>query len=221
MGKSPTHSPYEEMKDTPWITQARQISDVGGKGVLDNYNKVNVFDDVTRASLDARNNETYKRAFDDMERNYTNIMNKYNANNYNQFGTLNATAPSFVTDSYKRDFQRQMDDMAYNKAAHYDELMDNELRRRYNTLDMYDKLYQYGQVPYDLDLKNWNIRNTNKDIDFENRKIAYSTGGGGFSGALGGGLSGAMSGFMTTGNPWGALAGGVLGAAGGAMGGRM
>ena len=157
MGKTPQHDPYEEMKDTPWITQARQIADVGGRGVLDNYNKVNVFDAETRRELDRRNNETYQRAFDDMERNYTNIMNKYNAKNYNQFGTLNATAPSFVTDSYKRDFQRQMDDMSYNKAAHYDELMDNELRRRYNTLDMYDKLYQYGQVPYDLDLKNWNI----------------------------------------------------------------
>ena len=218
MGKSPTHDPYEEMKDTPWITQARQIADVGGRGVLDNYNKVNVFDDSTRASLDARNNETYKRAFDDMERNYTNIMNKYNAKNYNQFGTLNATAPSFVTDSYKRDFQRQMDDMAYNKAAHYDELMDNELRRRYNTLDMYDKLYQYGQTPYDLDLKNWNIRNTNKDIDFENQKMASR---GGFLGALTGGQRGAMSGYLTTGNKYGAMTGGALGLLGGALGGRM
>lgn len=218
MGKSPKHKPYEEMKDTPWITQARQIADIGGKGVLDNYNKVNVFDNATRRELDRRNNETYNRAFDNMEREYTNIMNKYNAKNYNQFGTLNATAPSFVTDSYKRDFQRQMDDMAYNKAAHYDELMDNELRRRYNTLDMYDKLYQYGQIPYDLDLKNWNIRNTNKDIDFENHKMASRSG---FAGALGGGLSGAMGGFLTTGSPWGALAGGALGAAGGAMGGRM
>ena len=218
MGKSPKHEHYEEMKDTPWITQARQIADIGGQGVLDNYNKVNVFDNATRRELDRRNNETYNRAFDNMEREYTNIMNKYNAKNYNQFGTLNATAPSFVTDSYKRDFQRQMDDMAYNKAAHYDELMDNELRRRYNTLDMYDKLYQYGQTPYELDLRNWNIRNTNKDIDFENQKIGSR---GGFSGALSGGLSGAMSGFLTTGNPWGALAGGALGAAGGAMGGRM
>lgn len=218
MGKSPSHDPYEEMKDTPWITQARQIADIGGQGVLDNYNKVNVFDRATRRELDRRNNETYNRTFDNMEREYTNIMNKYNANNYNQFGTLNATAPSFVTDSYKRDFQRQMDDMAYNKAAHYDELMDNELRRRYNTLDMYDKLYQYGQIPYDLDLKNWNIRNTNKDIDYENQKMASRSG---FAGALSGGLSGAMGGYLSTGNPWGALAGGTLGTAGGYVGGRM
>ena len=51
---------FEEFKDTPWITQGRQIADIGGQGVLDNYNKVNVFDEGTQASLDARNNAIYK-----------------------------------------------------------------------------------------------------------------------------------------------------------------
>ena len=168
MGKNKVrHEPYEEMKDTPWITQGREIADIGGKGILDNYNKVNVFSPETQKSLEARNNAIYKRAFDNMERAYTDTMNKYNAANYNQFGTLNATPAAYRTDQYRRDFQRQMDDLAYNQAVNYDTLMDNELQRRYNTLDMYNTLYGYGQTPYQQDIANWNTRNTNKDLAYQ------------------------------------------------------
>ena len=147
MGDTPKHERYEEMQDTPWITQARDIADRGGKGILENYNKVNVFDDATKRSLEARNNQIYKRAFDNMEREYTNTMNKYNAANYNQFGTLNATPAAYRTDMYNLDAQRRLDDLAYNQAMNYDNLMDAELKRRYETLNMFNDLYQYGQVP--------------------------------------------------------------------------
>lgn len=218
-GKKKSSVPqYEEFKDTPWITQGRQIADIGGQGVLDNYNKVNVFDEGTQASLDARNNAIYQRAFNDMERNYTDIMNKYNAKNYNQFGTLNATAPSYVTDQYRRDFQREMDDLAYNKAVNYENLINNELQRRYNTLDMYHNLYQYGVTPHNVDLANWNTRNTNKDIASAaiNANNANSSVFGNLLSALGTAtVSGLGSGFgKTAGNNWankltGSPAGGI------------
>lgn len=169
MGKStPQHSGYVKMEDTPWIAQGREIADIGGKGILENYNKVNVFSPETQASLEARNNAIYNRAFDDASRMYKDTMNKYNAANYGQFGTLNATAPAYRTDEYQRQFQRQLDDLAYNKAVNYENLINNELQRRYNTLNMYGGLYQYGQTPYELDLKNWNIENTNRDIAYQN-----------------------------------------------------
>lgn len=164
-GSSKTYVPqYEQFEDTPWIKQGREIADIGGKGILNNYNKVNTFDEATKASLEARNNDIYKRAFDDMEKAYTDTMNKYNAKNYNQFGTLNATAPAYITDNYQRDFQRQMDDLAYNKAINYDKLINNELQRRYNTLDMFGNMYGYGQTPHSVDIANWNTTNTNKDL---------------------------------------------------------
>ena len=218
-GKSKTvdRPQYEKFKDTPWITQAREIADLGGKGVLSNYNKVNVFDEDTKASLNARNNAIYKRAFDNMERAYTDTMNKYNARNYGQFGTLNATAPSYITDQYQRDYQRQMDDLAYNKAANYENLINNELQRRYNTLDMFSNMYGYGQIPHNVDIANWNTENTNKDIAYANQVARLGSGGGGWQGALTGGLQGATSGFLATGNPWGALGGGIAGAVGGYM----
>lgn len=168
MGDTPEHAPYEEMKDTPWITQGRDIADKGGKGILENYNKVNVFDDATNRSLEARNNQIYKRAFDNMEREYTNTMNKYNAKNYNQFGTLNATPAAYRTDMYNLDAQRRLDDLAYNQAVNYDNLKDKEIQRRYNTLNMFGNMYQYGQTPYQQDVMNWNTRNTNKDIAYQN-----------------------------------------------------
>ena len=155
---------YEKFEDTPWIKQGREIADIGGKGILENYGKVNVFDEPTQASLEARNNTVYQRAFDDASRMYKDTMNKYNAANYNQFGTLNATAPAYRTDEYQRQFQRQLDDLAYNKAVNYENLINNELQRRYNTLDMFGNMYGYGQTPHQVDRANWNTSNTNKDL---------------------------------------------------------
>lgn len=222
MGKNaPQHSHYEELKDTPWITQGRQIADAGGRGILDNYNSVNVFDPQTKASIEARNNATFKRAFDDMSRNYKDIMNKYNSANYNQFGTLNATAPSYTVDQYRKDFQRQMNDYSYDKAANYDELFDKELNRRYNTLDMFNSMYEFGETPYKLDLMNWNIRNTNKDVDYENAYNSYKSNNGfNWKGAISGAGQGALMGSKA--GPWGALAGGLAGGvSGGFSGGNM
>ena len=215
MGDTPKHPGYEEMKDTPWITQGREIADIGGKGVLENYNKVNVFDEPTQASLEARNNAIYNRAFGDMERAYTDTMNKYNAANYGQFGTLNATAPAYRTDEYQRQFQRQLDDLAYNKAVNYENLINNELQRRYNTLNMFNDLYQYGVTPHNVDLGNWNIRNTNKDVQYQNAVANYMNSGGGLLGAIQGAAQGASAGSAF--GPWGTAIGGIVGGVGGYM----
>ena len=221
MSKStPQHEGYKKMKDTAWIKQGRKISDAGGKGILSNYNNVNVFDQGTRDSLEARNNAIYQRAFNDMNQNYNKIMNEYAARNYNRFGSLNNTPSSYVIDQYQKDFQRQMNDASYNKAVNYENLVNNELQRRYNTLNMFRDMYGYGQNVYNHDKMNWNVENTNRDIAYQNAMANYQSGGG-LGGALGGAISGAGTAFMTTGNPLAALAGGVAGGAMGAMGGKM
>lgn len=174
---------YEKFKDTPWIKQGRQIANIGGQGILDNYNNVNVFNEGTRKSIDKLNEDVYNRAFGDMERQYMNTMNKYNAANYGRFGTLNATAPYYITDQYQRDFQRQMNDLAYNKAVNYEDLVDKELQRRYKTLDMFHNLYQYGNTPHSIDIANWNTTNTNKDM-LGNALRSQQANGGGFGNIL-------------------------------------
>lgn len=174
MSKStPQHPGYKKMKDTAWIKQGRKIADAGGRGILDNYNNVNVFDQATRDSLEARNNAVYQRAFNDMNRNYNDIMNSYAARNYNRFGSLSSTPSSEIIDNYNRDFQRQMNDASYNKAMNYENLINNELNRRYKTLDMFGNMYGYGETPYKQDVSNWNIENTNRDIDYKNAMANY------------------------------------------------
>lgn len=216
---SPKHPGYKKMKDTPWITQGRQIADAGGKGILSNYNNVNVFDQATKDSLEARNNAIYQRAFNDMSKNYNDIMNSYAARNYNRFGSLNNTPAAYTTDEYQKDFQRQMNDATYNKAVNYENLINNELNRRYNTLNMFQQLYGYGETPYQQDVANWNIENTNRDIAYKNAMVDYASNrsllGNIGTGAMTGASTGAMFG------PWGALAGGIIGGGVGALGGRM
>lgn len=213
--KIPKHEEYEELKDTPYITSLRDLSQRGYEGYRDNYSKVNVFSPETQRSLDDYTNAVYQRAEGDFDRQYRDTMKRMANRNYGQFGTLNATPALYRTDMENLAQQRKLADMAYNKALYRESLVDNELRRRYNTLDMYNQMLGKGQIPYELDLKNWEIRNKNKDVRFGNAEIDANAGGGPL-GILKGAIQGGAQGFLSTGDPWGALAGagagGFLGA---------
>jgi hypothetical protein len=169
MGKqAPQHPGYEELKDSPWIEQGRDIAQHGGEGILDNYNRVNVFDERQRTSMEKLNEDAYRRAFDELNRGYREGMNKYASANYNRFGSLNATPSSYIADEFNRQYSRDMSNLAYNKAINYENLVNQELARRYNTLNMYQGLYNMGQIPYQQDVQNWQIRNKNRDVAYQN-----------------------------------------------------
>lgn len=172
--KAPSRPEYEQMQDTPYITNLRDLSQRGYEGYKDNYNKVNVFSPETQRSLDDYTNAVYQRAEGDFDRQYRDTMKSMANRNYGQFGTLNATPALYRTDMENLAQQRKLADMAYNKALYRESLVDNELRRRYNTLDMYNKMLEKGQTPYELDLQNWKIRNQNKDIQFQNAIANYN-----------------------------------------------
>lgn len=208
--KIPHHEEYEELKDTPYITSLRDLSQRGYEGYRDNYNKVNVFSPETQRSLDDYTNAVYQRAEGDFDRQYRDTMKRMANRNYGQFGTLNATPALYRTDMANLEQQRKLADMSYNKALYRESLVDNELRRRYNTLNMYNEMLEKGKTPYELDLKNWEIRNKNKDVRFGNAEIDANAGGG-FKGALKGAIQGGAKGFLATGNPFGALAGAAAG----------
>ena len=83
---------------------------------------------------------------------------------------------------------------------------------------MFSNMYQYGQTPYMLDIANWNTRNTNKDIAYQNAMTDYQLNkNNGLGGILSNAIQGGITGFATTGNPWGAVAGAGAGAIGGMM----
>lgn len=159
---------YEEMKDTSWITGLRQIGDTGNEGILDNYNKVNVFDELTQRELEGRVNSIYNRALGDFERDYRNTMQKTLARDYGRFGTTGATPSLYNRDMYNLQQQRKLADMEYNKANTYDQFINSELQRRYNTMNMFGTMSSMGQVPYQQDLMNWQVRNMNKDRRYLN-----------------------------------------------------
>ena len=207
--KLPQKPMYEELADTPWITQGRDLSDKGYQGIVDNYNKVNVFDQDTQRNLDAQTNAIYNRAEQDYQRQYRDTMLKLQNANYGQFGTTNATPALYRTDMANLEAQRHLADSAYNKALYREQLINNELQRRYNTLNMFNEMYNRGEIPYQLDLQNWQIRNLNKDRQFQNAEIKANAGGG-LTGAIKGAVSGGAQGFAI-GGPIGAIVGAIAG----------
>lgn len=168
-GSAPKHKGYEEQKDTPWITRNRELNTLAYDGLPSMYENINVFDDKTRAGLDARNDAIYNRAQSDFERMYNQTMGNTLARDYNRFGTTGATPSLYARDLYNLQQQRELADLAYNKAMNYENMVNQELNRRYNTLGAYSNLFNTtGQTTQGFDDANWQIRNKNRDIEYAN-----------------------------------------------------
>lgn len=160
---------YEEQQDTDWITRNRQLNEKTYKNVNDNLDRVNVFDDATKQSLQNYADSIYNRALSDFDRSYTQTMNKTLARDYNRFGTTGASTSLLNRDNYNLQQQRKLADLAYDKALYNEDLINNELQRRYNTLNTnYNYFTNSGKTIQDFDNANWQIRNMNKDVQYLN-----------------------------------------------------
>lgn len=218
--KKAVNLPYYDMQeDSDYIANARKLSNVGAEGVLNNINRVNVFDDKTRAGLDAYNDDIYNRSYSDFNKQYKNIINNANARDYNRFGTTGATPSLYNRDQTNLQAQQALADLSYNKALNRESLTNNELQRRYNTINAYDNLYGKGEISQALDDRNYQTAQFNKDRAYQNQvnqKNAKNNSWAsliGLGGNVGGAIASALTGipiFSELGNQLGQQVGGAL-----------
>ena len=135
-GKSKPKLPmYQEMKDTPWISRNRELNTTTYNNLNRDLNNVNVFDDAIKQQLNSVVDDWYNRSLSDFDRSYNQSMAKTLARDYNRFGTTGATTSLLTRDNDNLVAQRKLADLASNRSDRYDQLINNELARRYNWLD--------------------------------------------------------------------------------------
>lgn len=171
----PKHPMYEELADTPWITRNRNLNDKTWKNLNRDWNSVNVMDDAIRGQLNSVVDDWYNRSKSDFERSYNQTMNKQLARDYNRFGTTGGTSSLLTRDNYNLMKQRELADLASNRSDRYNNLINQELQRRYNWLNQNYKGWQdSGQTTQAMDVANWQIRNLNKDQAYKNQIQEYN-----------------------------------------------
>ena len=107
--------------------------------------QIDVFNEQTQADINSRLGSIYNRAKSDLDIDYRDTMGKTMAENYGRFGTVGSTPSLYREDMANRTAQRKLADLAYNKAENYENDVDRELQRRYNTMNMYKGLYTYSR----------------------------------------------------------------------------
>lgn len=204
-------------EDTTFVKQARGLSEIGGNKLFGLHDKLNVFSEPTQQSLQARVNDMYRKAELDYQRQYRQAANKMNQANYRRFGTLNATPAAYASNLQEIQNQDHLAKMAQQKAMSYDQVLNNELQRRYNTFNMYKSLYGLGETPLQLELQNWQIARENADREYANQLAGASSGTN--WGQLAGTALGAVAGSFipVVGTAAGSAIGGALGGAAGSM----
>lgn len=208
---------YEEFKDTPFITQNRELQNTAYQNMntaLDNYQQFYNNPNVQQSVIDAYNNV----AWNDLNRNYQQAMNRNAAREYNRFGTNASSSGLYNTDSLQRNYNDQASRIASNTAQYRDSLINNEINRRLGNAQVYNTLWnQAGETAYAHDKINQNVRWLNQDRKWEN-DVAKNNTKGSLGSTISGAVSGAAQGFLSGGGPWGALAGAVAGGAAGYFG---
>lgn len=198
---------YEELADTPWITRNRNLNTKTWENLNRDWNNTNVFDDNVRQQLNAYNDDIYNRAKSDFDRDYSQTMNKYMARDYNRLGTTGGGQSLLTRDNYNLAKQRELADLNYNKAINYENMINQELNRRYKWLDQnYNAFSSSGNTAQNMDVANWMIRNKNLDRQYQqdiqdyNNSWAHLIGQGlGTVGQLAGAYSGGPVGYALAG----------------------
>ena len=169
-GKSKPKVPmYQTMKDTPWITRNRDLNTNAYDNLSRDLNNVNVFDDATKQQLNSVVDDWYNRSVSDFDRAYNNTMRRTLARDYNRFGTTGASNSLLSRDYNNLMSQRALADLASNRSDRYDQLINNELARRYKWLDTNNELFNTtGNIVQTNDLRNWAIQNQNRDRQYAN-----------------------------------------------------
>lgn len=160
---------YQTMKDTPWITRNRDLNTNAYDNLSRDLNNVNVFDDATKQQLNSVVDDWYNRSVSDFDRAYNNTMRRTLARDYNRFGTTGASNSLLSRDYNNLMSQRALADLASNRSDRYDQLINNELARRYKWLDTnYNYFTNSGKITQENDLRNWLIQQQNKDRQYMN-----------------------------------------------------
>ena len=169
-GKSKPKVPtYQTMKDTPWITRNRDLNTNAYDNLSRDLNNVNVFDDATKQQLNSVVDDWYNRSVSDFDRAYNDTMRRTLARDYNRFGTTGASNSLLSRDYNNLMSQRALADLASNRSDRYDQLINNELARRYKWLDTNNELFNTtGNIVQTNDLRNWAIQNQNRDRQYAN-----------------------------------------------------
>lgn len=213
MAKTVDRPLYDEFKDTPYITQSRDLQNQAygyTTNLLDNFNSF-INPEQYQAVADA-----YTQAqWNDLNRNYQQAVNQNAARERNRLGTYGASSSLYNTNTMQNYYNDLASRVAAQTASQYNNLINNEYNRRLKTLSTnYDLWNNTGNINYTHDKNNWQIRNENKDRQWANDVDAKNNN---FWNTFARMNKGAVEGFsegMKTGNIWGGIAGAVAGTIG-------
>ena len=209
--KTPKLPLYDEFADTPWITRNRELN----TQAYDLYSQG--LEDLGRQNQDyyeGQASRAMQSAWNDYARNYQKAVNQNLARNYGRTGSTASTSGGYVTDSLQRQYNDQAARLASQQAQLQDQFINSALQRDLARLGQYSNAFNTsGQTTQAVDKFNYDIRQQNKDRQWQNDVLREKNKTDWFKVALDaaqGGFTGGMEG-LKSGNPFAALGGAIGG----------
>lgn len=198
---------YDEFEDTPWISRNRELN----RDTYDWYRQgLEELGQPSEQLYDTIVGRATQSMWDDYNRNYQKAVNQNIARNYGRTGTTQSTAAGYLADNLQRQYNDSAARISGQANQMYNQLLNSNLQR-VNLLG--NAFNTSGQTTQAVDKANYDIRQQNKDRQWQNDilreksktdwiKIMSDAGAAGYKAGLEG---------MKSGNPWVALGGAIGG----------
>lgn len=216
MSKTVKRPMYEEYADTPYITRNRELNTTSYDNLLSALDDVNKFSYTDYDSYSPLTDAYYNYQMDKLNRDYQSTVNQNVQKQQQRLGTTGSSSGLYTTDTANRYYNNLASAVSSNTAQIANQLMSNELNRRYSNAELYNSLFnQTGKTTEAVDQQNWNIRNLNKERQWLNDVDENNNTGWNAVANIGKGVVQGFSEGMKSGNILGGVAGGILGGIGG------
>ena len=159
---------YDNQKRSDYVNQAQGLSNIGGNWLTNNSGSINYLDDKTRAGIEGNLNDIYNQSYNDLSRNFKDNYLSTLQRDYNATGTLNDTGSLYRRDMSSLNNQRQLADLAYQKAMNRENLLNSELSRRYDTANYFNNLFNKGSISQKYDDQDYANYRINQDRQYQN-----------------------------------------------------
>lgn len=166
---------YDELGENAYNTSNRIMTNNLGSWLIDNYQDIGTLTQDQEQEYQNIADKASEASWSDFNRQLAKAQDLRNAKSYNRFGSLTNTPALYDQETFGRESNKAALELANNITNYYNTLVNQDINRQLSTWNQYSNMYNTaGKDITELDKYNWNLRNQNKDRQYQNDVMKFN-----------------------------------------------
>lgn len=166
---------YDELGENAYNTSNRTMTSNLGDWLIDHYQDIGTLTQDQEQEYKDIADKASEASWSDFNRQLAKAQDVRNTKSYNRFGSLTNTPALYDQETFGRESNKAALDLANNITDYYNTMVKQDINRQLSSWNMYSNMYnKAGEDITKLDKYNWNLRNQNKDRQYQNDVMKFN-----------------------------------------------